>query len=172
MAVDGTTLTLGFSNAGARESFAKGGSAEIVRQAAIDVVGADWKIETIVDPGAQVAAAPAPSDSDDPWAGAPGLRRSPPDEPAGRRRAPAARAGAPPSPAAARGRPGRRRGGPRGHPGDPPGRDRARRRPTTSRPPTPTPTATTPTPRPQGLAGAELLQRTLGAQVIEEIPHQ
>ena len=54
VAVDDRTLTLGFSNAGARDSFDNGGSAEIVRQAAIDVVGADWRIETIVDPGAQV----------------------------------------------------------------------------------------------------------------------
>ena len=60
VAVDGTTLTLGFSNAGARESFDGGGSAEIVRQAAIDVVGSDWKVETIVDPGAQPAATQSP----------------------------------------------------------------------------------------------------------------
>ena len=53
VALDGKVLTLGFSNAGARESFDNGGSAEIVRQAAIDVVGADWRIETIVDPGAK-----------------------------------------------------------------------------------------------------------------------
>nr|WP_218852142.1 DNA polymerase III subunit gamma and tau [Nocardioides panaciterrulae] len=54
VAVDNRTLTLGFSNTGARDSFDNGGSAEIVRQAAIDVVGADWRIETIVDPGAHV----------------------------------------------------------------------------------------------------------------------
>ncbi len=58
VAVDATTLTLGFSNAGARESFDNGGSSEIVRQAAIDVVGADWKVETIVDPGAQADVPP------------------------------------------------------------------------------------------------------------------
>src|SRR5262245_221252 len=61
VAVDATTLTLGFSNAGARESFDGGGSAEIVRQAAIDVVGSDWKVETIVDPGASAPAPPAPT---------------------------------------------------------------------------------------------------------------
>ena len=61
VAVDGTTLTLGFSNAGARESFDGGGSAEIVRQAAIDVVGSDWKVESIVDPGAQPAATQSPA---------------------------------------------------------------------------------------------------------------
>ena len=59
VAIEGRTLTLGFSNVGARESFDNGGSAEIVRQAAIDVVGADWRVETIVDPGAQ-ADLPAP----------------------------------------------------------------------------------------------------------------
>ena len=56
VAVEGNVLTLGFTNAGARDSFDKGGSAEIVRQAAIDVVGADWRIETIVDPGAKADA--------------------------------------------------------------------------------------------------------------------
>jgi DNA polymerase-3 subunit gamma/tau len=61
VAVDATTLTLGFANVGARESFEAGGSAEIVRQAAIDVVGADWKIETIVDPAADASAAPPPA---------------------------------------------------------------------------------------------------------------
>jgi DNA polymerase III subunit gamma/tau len=56
VAVDDRTLTLGFSNSGARESFVQGGSPEIVRQAAIDVVGADWRIDAIVDPGAQADA--------------------------------------------------------------------------------------------------------------------
>jgi DNA polymerase-3 subunit gamma/tau len=53
VSLEGRTLTLGFANAGARDSFDNGGSAEIVRQAAIDVVGADWRIDTIVDPGAR-----------------------------------------------------------------------------------------------------------------------
>ncbi len=59
VAVDETTLTLGFSNNGARESFVGGGSTEIVRQAAIDVVGTDWKVEAIVDPGASADGAQA-----------------------------------------------------------------------------------------------------------------
>jgi len=53
VAVDAKTLTLGFNNAGARDSFISGGCDEILRQAAIDVVGTDWRVETIVDPGAQ-----------------------------------------------------------------------------------------------------------------------
>jgi DNA polymerase-3 subunit gamma/tau len=56
--LDGNVLTLGFANAGARDSFVSSGCEEVVHQAAIDVVGADWKIETIVDPGAQPEGAP------------------------------------------------------------------------------------------------------------------
>ncbi|MGY2700814.1 DNA polymerase III subunit gamma and tau [Nocardioides sp. HB32] len=58
VAVDATTLTLGFANAGARDSFVSGGCDEVLHQAAIDVVGAAWKIETIVDPGAQPEGTP------------------------------------------------------------------------------------------------------------------
>jgi DNA polymerase-3 subunit gamma/tau len=56
--LEGNVLTLGFSNAGARDSFVSSGCAEVVHQAAIDVVGADWKVETIVDPGAQPEGTP------------------------------------------------------------------------------------------------------------------
>jgi DNA polymerase III subunit gamma/tau len=56
--LDGNVLTLGFANAGARDSFVSSGCEEVVHQAAIDVVGADWKIETIVDPGAQPEGTP------------------------------------------------------------------------------------------------------------------
>ena len=58
VAVDATTLTLGFANAGARDSFVSGGCDDVLRQAAIDVVGATWKIETIVDPSAKPEGAP------------------------------------------------------------------------------------------------------------------
>ncbi|HET6939004.1 MAG TPA: DNA polymerase III subunit gamma and tau [Nocardioides sp.] len=56
--LEGNVLTLGFANAGARDSFVSSGCSEVVHQAAIDVVGADWKIETIVDPGAQPEGTP------------------------------------------------------------------------------------------------------------------
>ncbi len=56
---DGTTLTLGFNNAGARGSF-EGGSVDVLHEAIREVVGAEWKIETIVDPGAEASAAPPP----------------------------------------------------------------------------------------------------------------
>lgn len=54
---DGTTLTLGFNNAGARGSF-EGGSVDVLQEAIREVVGAEWRIETIVDPGAEAGLAP------------------------------------------------------------------------------------------------------------------
>ncbi len=56
--VDGTRLTVGFATAGARDSFVNGGCDEILRQSAIDVVGMDWRVESIVDPTAAAADAP------------------------------------------------------------------------------------------------------------------
>ncbi|TGN62987.1 DNA polymerase III subunit gamma and tau [Nocardioides eburneiflavus] len=56
--VDGVRLTVGFANAGARDSFVNGGCDEILRQSAIDVVGMDWRVESIVDPSGAAAEAP------------------------------------------------------------------------------------------------------------------
>ncbi len=56
--VDATRLTVGFANAGARDSFVNGGCDEILRQASIDVVGMDWRVESIVDPSGARAQAP------------------------------------------------------------------------------------------------------------------
>ncbi|WP_456073420.1 DNA polymerase III subunit gamma and tau, partial [Kribbella turkmenica] len=50
IAVDDQTLTLGLVNAGARESFARSGSDEILRQAMIDTIGLNRRIEAVVDP--------------------------------------------------------------------------------------------------------------------------
>ena len=151
VAVDGATLTLGFSNAGARESFDGGGSAEIVRQAAIDVVGSDWKVETIVDPGAQPSATQSPATP-----------------------APVPEAPTPPEPTVAVEPPTTT---------DPAAVAAAREAIQQTRAPG---NDTTDGPRAaadaeahpddddidsSGLAGAELLQQQLGAEVIEEIKH-
>ncbi len=58
--LDGGVLTVGFKTPGAKDSFIGGGSEEILRQAAIDVIGADWKVEAIVDPSADPGAGIAP----------------------------------------------------------------------------------------------------------------
>jgi DNA polymerase-3 subunit gamma/tau len=66
-AVESGRLTLAMVNAGARDSFARGGSDEIVREALIQVLGVDWKVEAIVDPSASPSGPP-------PRAAAPGPR--------------------------------------------------------------------------------------------------
>jgi DNA polymerase-3 subunit gamma/tau len=50
IAIDDQTLTLGLVNAGARESFARSGSDEILRQAMIDTIGLNRRVEAVVDP--------------------------------------------------------------------------------------------------------------------------
>ena len=49
ISVDDKTITIGIVNAGARDSFTRSGSDEILREAFIDVTGMDRKIECVVD---------------------------------------------------------------------------------------------------------------------------
>ena len=50
LAVDDTAITIGIVNAGARDSFIRSESEEILRKAFIDVIGLDRRIECVVDP--------------------------------------------------------------------------------------------------------------------------
>ncbi len=168
--VDGQTLTLGFTNAGARDSFVGAGCDEILRQAAIDVAGVDWKVEAIVDPsagGGRSSAAPAattsepapappaaqpssagtvptvpagPTGSPD-WASDPGQAATPEAQPAPGPEAASEPSAAPTAETTESGDPDSH-----AHPDDPDAEN-------------------------SGLAGAELLERELGAEVIEEIRH-
>ncbi|MCL3992801.1 DNA polymerase III subunit gamma and tau [Streptomyces lavenduligriseus] len=57
---DGTTLQLGFVNAGARDNFASSGSEDVLRQALAEQFNVQWKIEAVVDPsGGGAPQAPA-----------------------------------------------------------------------------------------------------------------
>ncbi|MCW7946936.1 DNA polymerase III subunits gamma and tau [Streptomyces hygroscopicus] len=47
---DGTTLQLGFVNAGARDNFLSSGSEDVLRQALAEQFNVHWKVEAIVDP--------------------------------------------------------------------------------------------------------------------------
>ncbi|MFE2646076.1 DNA polymerase III subunit gamma and tau [Streptomyces nigra] len=60
---DGTTLQLGFVNAGARDNFASSGSEDVLRQALSEQFHVQWKIEAIVDPSGGASAPPAPGGS-------------------------------------------------------------------------------------------------------------
>jgi DNA polymerase-3 subunit gamma/tau len=51
-AIDDKTLTISLVNSGARDSFTRSGSDDILREAIIDVVGIDRRVEVIIDPSA------------------------------------------------------------------------------------------------------------------------
>jgi DNA polymerase-3 subunit gamma/tau len=53
------TLTLSMANAGARDSFGRGGSEDILREALVVVLGADLRIATVVEPAADSRAGTA-----------------------------------------------------------------------------------------------------------------
>ncbi|MCZ4500663.1 MAG: polymerase subunit gamma and tau, partial [Marmoricola sp.] len=181
--LDGGILTVGFKTAGARDSFSGGGSEEILRQAALDVIGADWRVEAIIDPSADPGAgttpvvtrsaaeasyAPAQGDPVEPVEPADPPGGSPPawidqDEPP----APATPA-APAAPAAPRPDPStiasaRSNIAPTGY-----GEKASSRVPDTrdaeAHP-------DDPDLEDSGIDGAELIVRELGATVIDEIPH-
>jgi DNA polymerase-3 subunit gamma/tau len=161
-AVDDKTLTIALVNAGARQSFSSGGSEEILRQAAIDVIGHDWRIEAIVDPTAQPGAhgetVTRPAVTPEPEASAAPTEQVPPAPASDRPAAPERRPVDPDAVATARGaiQETRPKGGPGrqqepsvsdadAHPDDPDADD--------------------------DLGGTELLERELGASIIEEIKH-
>lgn len=52
---DGTTLQLGFINAGARDNFASSGSEEVLKQALAEQFNVQWKVEAIIDPSGGTA---------------------------------------------------------------------------------------------------------------------
>ncbi|MHC5909036.1 DNA polymerase III subunit gamma and tau, partial [Streptomyces sp. S6] len=83
---DGTTLQLGFVNAGARDKFASSGSEEALKQALAEQFNVQWKIDSVVDPtggGAPMGgpppgyAAPPPAYQPPPPA-APSYQQAPP----------------------------------------------------------------------------------------------
>ena len=51
--VDGRQLTLAFASEGSRKAFTGSGSDEVLRQAFIDVLGVDWRVEAVLDPSAK-----------------------------------------------------------------------------------------------------------------------
>jgi DNA polymerase-3 subunit gamma/tau len=63
LGVGGGALTLGFPDAGSVKGFTSGGHDEVLRQAVIDVLGADWRVEPVHQPGAAATrtSAPAPA---------------------------------------------------------------------------------------------------------------
>ncbi|GGQ10866.1 DNA polymerase III subunit gamma and tau [Streptomyces roseolilacinus] len=160
---DGTTLQLGFLNAGARDNFASSGSEEVLRQALAEQFHVDWKIEAIVDPSGGAGQAPSPQSGHGRPAGppAPGPQSPPPPQAAPRpvRQSPAAPAPHQPP----QGGPG---AGPAGHGG---------RHPAAPPPVAPeddVPEEDDPDLVDSALSGHDLIVRELGATVVEEYTNE
>jgi DNA polymerase-3 subunit gamma/tau len=175
---DGTTLQVGFTNPGARDSFLGSGSEEVLRQAISDALGGtQWRIEALVQPS---GGAGQPSGG--------GAVRAPQASPAYAPPAPAATY-APPAPQqqpAQAGPPAPAAQSPQAPPARRPEPQAAQQQ---QRPPAPRPQAAPEPPPPvdveydmpedddpdldeAALSGHELIVRELGATVIEEIPHE
>ncbi|MFG3282620.1 DNA polymerase III subunit gamma and tau [Streptomyces sp. NPDC048111] len=56
---DGTTVQLGFINAGARDNFASSGSEDVLRSVLAERFGVQWKVEAIIDPSGGAQPPPA-----------------------------------------------------------------------------------------------------------------
>ncbi|MGW1256019.1 DNA polymerase III subunit gamma and tau [Streptomyces sp. NPDC002513] len=165
---DGTTLQLGFVNAGARDNFLSSGSEDVLRQALAEQFNVQWKIEAIVDPSGG-SGPPASGGSGfgggfnagggGYGAGAPAAPRPAPQQPA-----PAARPAAPaaPSPAAAPAGPAAAPA-----PAAPPAPARQPVAPEDDMPEDDDPDLDE-----SALSGHELIVRELGATVVEEVSNE
>ncbi|MEV5547998.1 DNA polymerase III subunit gamma and tau [Streptomyces sp. NPDC052309] len=169
---DGTSLQLGFVNAGARDNFLSSGSEDVLRQALAEQFNVQWKIEAVVDPSGGSAPQP-PAGPSGGYGGSGGGGFGGPGNAGFGGGASAPRPVTPPpaSPAPA--------------PSAPPAAPAAA--PAPAAPVTPAPAPEPPAPvSPEddipedddpdldesALSGQELLVRELGATVVEEITHE
>ncbi|MEV6961914.1 DNA polymerase III subunit gamma and tau [Streptomyces sp. NPDC051207] len=170
---DGTTLQLGFVNAGARDNFLSSGSEEVLRQALGEQFNVQWKIEAIVDPSGGTGT-PAPSGPSGGYGGGTGSQGGSYGGGAG-----GYGGGGTPGP-----RPAPQQGSAPGMSASPAAQSAATRAATATAP-APVPQPSTPEPSPispeddipedddpdldeSALSGTELLVRELGATVVEE----
>ncbi|MEU0125892.1 DNA polymerase III subunit gamma and tau [Streptomyces albidoflavus] len=163
---DGTTLQLGFLNAGARDNFASSGSEDVLKQALSEEFQVNWKIETVIDAsGGQGPATPpggGGGGGGGGWGQAPAQPRpaAPAPAPAPPQPVPAA----PPTPAPA--------------PQGPPAPQREQRPPAPEPPRRTTsieddiPEEDDPDLDESALSGHDLIMRELGATVVEEYTNE
>jgi DNA polymerase-3 subunit gamma/tau len=170
---DGTTLQVGFVNAGARDNFASSGSEDVLRQALAEQFRVEWEIEAIVDPGGPGGgAAPPPSGPGAPYQGAPRPPAQPPSATASRAwdTAAPARPAAPVQPPPPDPGPAGPPPGAAPPPAEPPAGARPAPRPAPSYTPPEDdiPEDDDPDLDESALSGPELIVRELGATVVEE----
>ncbi len=168
---DGTTLQLGFVNAGARDNFASSGSEDVLRQALAEQFNVQWKVEAIVDPSGGSAPPPSGGSPGHGGGGAGGYGGSGAggygNQSAGGQGAPAQRPAAPqPSPAAPQAQP------PAQAAPSPAPQSTAAPEPAAVAPEDDIPEDDDPDLDESALSGHELIVRELGATVVEEFSNE
>ncbi|MCX5186024.1 DNA polymerase III subunit gamma and tau [Streptomyces sp. NBC_00268] len=173
---DGTTLQIGFVNAGARDNFASSGSEEVLKQALAEQFNVQWKIEAIVDTSGGSAPPPMPA-SGPGFGGGGGGGGYGTGGGGGYGGAPAAPRPAPQQPPAPAPRPAAQQGPPAGQassasastPGPPPP---AAYEPPPVAPEDDIPEDDDPDLDESALSGHDLIVRELGATVVEEFSNE
>ncbi|WP_129290250.1 DNA polymerase III subunit gamma and tau [Streptomyces sp. N1] len=162
---DGTTLQLGFLNAGARDNFASSGSEDVLKQALGEEFQVNWKIETVIDAsGGQGPATPPGGGGGGGWGQAPAQPRPAAPAPAPAPAPPQPGPAAPPAPAPAS--------------QAPPAPQREQRSPAPEPPRRTTsieddiPEEDDPDLDESALSGHDLIMRELGATVVEEYTNE
>ncbi|OWA14214.1 hypothetical protein B9W64_19250 [Streptomyces sp. CS159] len=169
---DGTSLQLGFVNAGARDNFVSSGSEDVLRQALAEQFNVQWKIDAVVDPSGGSAPPPAgpsgPSGSSGGYGGGGGFG--------------AGGGGGSGGGGFGGGAPAQRPSAPAATPPAAPAPEAASAPAPAARPPAPEPPPVSPEDDipedddpdldESALSGKELLVRELGATVVEEIANE
>ncbi|MFD3928606.1 DNA polymerase III subunit gamma and tau [Streptomyces sp. NPDC058614] len=166
---DGTTLQIGFVNAGARDNFASSGSEEVLRQALSEQFNVQWKIDAIVDtsggsggsggPGGSAPPAPAGPGFGGGYGGAQTAPYSAPQQPS----APSSRPAASPGPSMSHAP---------AAPAPAPSPAPAAPEPPPVAPEDDTPEDDDPDLVESALSGYDLIVRELGATVVEEFSNE
>ncbi|WP_071338662.1 DNA polymerase III subunit gamma and tau [Streptomyces albidoflavus] len=162
---DGTTLQLGFLNAGARDNFASSGSEDVLKQALGEEFHVNWKIETVIDAsGGQGPATPPGGGGGGGWGQAPAQPRPAAPAPAPAPAPPQPGPAAPPAPAPA---------------SQAPPAPQREQQPPAPEPPRRTtsieddiPEEDDPDLDESALSGHDLIMRELGATVVEEYTNE
>ncbi|MFF8549166.1 DNA polymerase III subunit gamma and tau [Streptomyces albidoflavus] len=162
---DGTTLQLGFLNAGARDNFASSGSEDVLKQALGEEFQVNWKIETVIDAsGGQGPATLPGGGGGGGWGQAPAQPRPAAPAPAPAPAPPQPGPAAPPAPAPA---------------SQAPPAPQREQRPPAPEPPRRTtsieddiPEEDDPDLDESALSGHDLIMRELGATVVEEYTNE
>ena len=163
---DGTTLQIGFVNAGARDNFTSSGSEEVLRQALTEQFNVQWKVDAVVDTsggagGAGGSAPPSPGGSGfgGGYGGAPAAPHPAPQQPS----APAPRPDTSPGPSASRAQ---------AAPAPAPSPAPAAPEPPPVAPEDDIPEDDDPDLVESALSGYDLIVRELGATVVEEFSNE